>query len=97
MQFDVEFFTISTISMLLYLSDRHVERRRMPTLKFVITIRELSKSISCHYTGQTVLELGSLTLITKLSHLVFGGRQFGVLQNTPVVCRISSIAGVLSF
>ena len=97
MQFDVQFSTISTISVLLYLSDRHVVRRTVPTLKFVIRVRKLSKSISCHYTGQTVLELGSLSLITKLSHLVFGGRQLGVLQNTPVDCRVSSVAGVLSF
>ena len=84
--------------MLLYLPDRHVVRRRLPTLKFVIRVRKLSKSVSCHYTGRTVLELGFLTLITKLqSHLVFGGRQFGVLQNTPVDCRISSIVSVLSF
>lgn len=97
MQFDVQFFTISTISVLLYLSDRHVVRRTLPTLKSVIRVRKLSKSISCHYTGRTVLELGYLTLITKLNHLVVGGRQFGVLQNTPVDCRISSVAGVLSF
>ena len=97
MQFDVQFFTISTISVLLYLSDRHVVRRTLPTLKSVIRVRKLSKSISCHYTGRTVLELGYLTLITKLNHLVVGGRQFGVLKNTPVDCRISSVAGVLSF